>query len=70
MDLQTLKSDKARRDAYLRNNTYKSDRFPFSELAVLEAPGLQWPLPTEGEATFQLIGYDHTRSYITTDLER
>lgn len=67
VDLRTLKSDKVRRDAYLRNNTYKSDRFPFAEFAVLEARGLQWPLPTEGEAIFQLIG-DMTVHGVTAPL--
>lgn len=67
VDLRTLKSDKARRDAYLRNNTYESARFPFAEFAILGAPGLQWPLPTEGEATFQLVG-DMTIHGVTAPL--
>ena len=67
MDLRTLKSDKARREAYIRNNTYKSDRFPFTEFAALEARGLPWPLPTEGEATFQLVG-DMTIHGVTAPL--
>ena len=56
VNLQTLRSDESRRDRYLRSNSLESSRFPQAEFAVREAPGLEWPLPTGGEGSFQLVG--------------
>ena len=67
IDLRTLRSDKSRRDQYLRRNTFESDEFPFAEFVVSEIRGLQWPLPTAGESTFQLIG-DMTIHGVTASL--
>ena len=56
VDLGTLKSDKNRRDRFLRTRSLESDVFPSAEFVVKELPGLEWPLPTEGEASFQIVG--------------
>ncbi len=56
VDLQTLRSDKSRRDRYLRENSLESDKFPFADILVRATTGLEWPPPTDGHATFQLVG--------------
>ena len=56
VNLGTLKSDKDRRDRFLRTRSLESDVFPTAEFVVKELPGLEWPLPKEGEASFQIIG--------------
>ncbi len=56
VDLRTLRSDQARRDNFIRRNTLEVDRYPTAEFLPREARGLRWPLPTSGEATFQLVG--------------
>jgi polyisoprenoid-binding protein YceI len=56
VDLRTLDSDDADRDDFLLGESLESERFPFAEFVVQEAPGLPWPLPQEGEASFQLVG--------------
>lgn len=56
VDLRTLASDSSRRDGYIKNETLETDRFPTAEFIPREAPGLPKPLPTSGDATFQLVG--------------
>ena len=56
VNLRTLKSDKDRRDRFLRTRSLESDAFPTAEFVVKELPGLEWPLPKEGEASFQIVG--------------
>jgi polyisoprenoid-binding protein YceI len=56
IDLTTLRTDKTQRDNYIKNNTLETDEFPNAELVAREVTGLPWPLPTGGQATFQLIG--------------
>ena len=56
VDLRTLRSDEARRDNFLRQNSLESNRFPFAEFVIREVSGLSWPLPESGEAAFQLHG--------------
>ena len=56
VDLRTLRSDQERRDNFIRMNTLEVSRYPTAELVPREARGLPWPLPTSGEATFQLVG--------------
>ena len=56
VDLRTLRSDKSRRDRFLQRRTLGTASFPASEVAIKEAPGLPFPLPTSGESTFQLLG--------------
>lgn len=56
IDLTTLQTDQARRDAYIKSNTLQTDQFPNAELVVSQVSGLPWPLPTSGQATVQLTG--------------
>ena len=56
VNLRTLRSDKNRRDRFLRTRSLESDAFPTAEFVVKELPGLEWPLPKEGKASFQIIG--------------
>ena len=56
VDLRTLKTDEARRDAFLRENTLHTDRFPLTEFVPRRHKGLPTPLPSSGTAKFQLIG--------------
>ena len=54
--LAGLTSDEGRRDKYVRERLFDTSKFPNADLAVSKAPGLPWPLPDSGEATFQLTG--------------
>jgi polyisoprenoid-binding protein YceI len=56
VELATLQSDSGRRDGYVRNRSLETDAHPLAEFVVRETPGLPWPLPTSGEASFQMIG--------------
>ncbi len=56
VDLRTLKSDENKRDRFLRSRSLESNVFPTAEFVVKELPGLEWPLPKEGEASFQIVG--------------
>jgi polyisoprenoid-binding protein YceI len=56
VDLRTVKSDESRRDAFLRENTLHTDKFPFTEFVPKRQKGLASPLPSSGTAKFQLIG--------------
>lgn len=67
VDLTTLQSDEDRRDRYLRTRSLQSDTFPTAEFVIQETPGLPWPLPAEGEATFQIVG-DMTLHGVTRPL--
>ena len=49
-------SDEDRRDNYVRNRIFDTRQFPDAELVVRETPGLPWPLPESGEASFQIVG--------------
>jgi polyisoprenoid-binding protein YceI len=54
--LDALATDDRQRDRFIKSNTLQTQRFPAAEFAPKSAPGLAWPLPTTGEATFQLAG--------------
>ena len=56
VDLRTLRSDEARRDNFLRQNSLESNRFPRAEFVIRQVSGLSSPLPESGEAAFQLHG--------------
>ena len=56
VNVQTLRSDQDRRDRYIRGNSLETNRFPTVEFVVRAAPGLPWPLPRDGEVTFDLLG--------------
>ncbi len=56
VDLTTLVSDSQRRDRYVRTRILSTDSFPSASLAVTSVTGLQTPLPTAGNLSFQLQG--------------
>ena len=55
IDLRTLTSDQARRDSFIRQNTLRTDQFPYAELRSTESAGPAVFRPGE-EATFQIPG--------------
>ena len=66
VDLRTLKSDEARRDAYLRQNTLETDKFPLAEFVPKRQTGLTVPIPSSGTAKFRLTG-DMTMHGVTAE---
>ena len=56
VDLSTLQSDEDRRDNYVRNRTLATGQYPHTEFVPTTISGLQWPLPSTGEASFSITG--------------
>jgi polyisoprenoid-binding protein YceI len=56
VDLRTLRSDRDRRDNYIRRNTLETDRYPTAVFVPSEVRGLSFPLPQTGSASFELVG--------------
>ncbi len=56
VDLTKLQSDESRRDNFIKSDTLQTSRFPTATFVASEVQGLPLPLPTSGEATFQLVG--------------
>jgi polyisoprenoid-binding protein YceI len=56
VDLRTLRSDRDRRDNYVRRNTLETERHPTAVFIPSEVRGLPFPLPQTGSASFELIG--------------
>jgi polyisoprenoid-binding protein YceI len=56
VDLSQLKSDESRRDNFIKGDTLQTNRFPMATFVPRDVQGLPTPLPTSGEATFQLAG--------------
>jgi polyisoprenoid-binding protein YceI len=56
VDLRTLRSDRDRRDNYVRRNTLETERYPTAVFIPSEVRGLPFPLPQTGTASFELIG--------------
>lgn len=54
--VRSLRSDSDRRDSYIRGRSLESDQYPDVTIAVTEIRGLSWPLPTSGEASFEMVG--------------
>jgi len=54
--LDSLKSDRDRRDGYIKRRTLETARFPTADLSITDLPGLSWPLPASGPMTFQIVG--------------
>jgi len=54
--LDSLKSDKDRRDGFLRRRTLETEKYPTVELIPTEIRGFNGNLPASGTATFQLLG--------------
>jgi len=51
-----LKSDKDRRDGYVRGRILETSQYPTVELTPTSIRGLALPLPTSGNKTFQIVG--------------
>ena len=51
-----LKSDRDRRDGYVRGRILEADRYPTVELVPTALHGLTAPLPTSGSDTLTLVG--------------
>ncbi|MCL6650103.1 MAG: YceI family protein [Chloroflexi bacterium] len=56
VDLTTLQSDESRRDNYIKQNTLETSKYPQATFVPTSITGLSWPLPTSGQAQFQLTG--------------
>ena len=56
VDVTTLKSDKDRRDNYIRGRVLETTKFPTVVLAPKAITGLTAPLPTTGSKSFQVVG--------------
>lgn len=56
VDLRSLRSDKERRDNYVRRNTLETERYPTAVFNPSELRGLPFPLPQTGTTSFELIG--------------
>jgi polyisoprenoid-binding protein YceI len=56
VDLTRLQSDESRRDNFIKNDTLQTSRFPMATFVPIAVQGLPTPLPTSGQATFQLSG--------------
>ncbi|MGH7582885.1 MAG: YceI family protein [Gemmatimonadales bacterium] len=54
--LDSLRSDRATRDRYIKSHTLETDRYPVAELVVHQLRGLPRPLPIAGEVYFSLLG--------------
>lgn len=67
VDLRTLTSDSDRRDRYVRRNTMSTSVHPFAVFVPRELPGLPSPLPSQGQASFQITG-DMTMHGVTSEL--
>jgi polyisoprenoid-binding protein YceI len=67
VDLRDVRSDSGRRDAFLRENTLHSDRFPRASFTPRRQQGLPLPLPSSGKAAFTLTG-DMSIHGVTSEL--
>ena len=56
IQVDSLKSDKDRRDGFLRRRTLETEKYPTVELIPTEIRGFNGKLPASGTATFQLLG--------------
>jgi polyisoprenoid-binding protein YceI len=56
VDLSKLTSDQSRRDGFVKSNTLETNQFPMATFTARDAAGLPSPLPSSGQANFQLSG--------------
>lgn len=56
IDLRTLKSDQEMRDGYIQKRTLETDKYPSAEFVPKKITGIPNPLPTTGQAGFQMTG--------------
>jgi len=56
VNVSSLKSDRDRRDGYVRGRILETSQYPTVELTPTAIRGLTLPLPTSGNKTFQIVG--------------
>jgi polyisoprenoid-binding protein YceI len=56
VDLNSLATDSAMRDNFIKRTTLQTQQFPTAEFVPTEVEGLPSPLPASGEYTFELTG--------------
>jgi polyisoprenoid-binding protein YceI len=56
VNITNLKSDKARRDGFLRQRTMETEKYPTVEFVPSSVRGFTGPLPATGPVTFELLG--------------
>ncbi len=56
VDLRTLRSDEARRDNYVRNNTLQADRFPYAEFVIERVEGFPLSYQEGEEVALKVVG--------------
>src|SRR5579884_3194328 len=56
VDLASLTSDQSRRDNFIKSNTLQTSQYPNATFVAHDAVGLPSPLPSSGQAAFQLLG--------------
>jgi len=56
VNVGALKSDRDRRDGYVRGRVLETSQYPTVELTPTAIRGLTLPLPTSGNKTFQIVG--------------
>jgi polyisoprenoid-binding protein YceI len=66
VDLKTLTSDQQMRDGFIQSRTLETGKYPILEFVPKRLVGLPGPLPTSGQAGFQLIG-DMTLHGVTAE---
>jgi polyisoprenoid-binding protein YceI len=54
--LGSLKSDRDRRDNYIKRRTLETEQFPTAVLEPTSVRGLPSPLPSDGAMSFELVG--------------
>jgi hypothetical protein len=57
VDITELTSDRDRRDGFIQRRTLESETYPTVELVPIQTRGLEFPLPSSGTATFDIVGY-------------
>ena len=57
VDLTTLKSDRDRRDNFIKRRTIVTDSFPTAEFVITGVTGLTGALPTSGTLNLVLVGH-------------
>lgn len=56
IDVSTLKSDRDRRDGYVRGRLLQTDQFPTVTFVPMALNGVHLPLPSSGEMSFTIPG--------------
>lgn len=56
VDLSALQSDSDRRDNFIRRRTLETETYPMAVFVPTEVRGLPWPVPTDDELEFEVVG--------------